>query len=76
MNSPATLLNLEKRRALLWVRKRQPIGMPPPNDRAAPPRRILIDLVRDGLICFAPDRKRFDPPTYVLTDAGERALQP
>jgi hypothetical protein len=65
-------VTLEQRRALVWIRDRQPV-MPPIDAVPAP---IRIALLRSGLIHFDPNRKRYDSPRYCLTDAGHNALQP
>lgn len=72
MNSSTTLLNLEQRVALVWIRDHQPVM--PPLDRV--PSRLRVQLLRSGLIQFDPKRQMFDPVTYVLTDAGKQALSP
>jgi hypothetical protein len=64
------LLSLEERKALLWVKDHQPC--PLSLNRCAP--HVRISLFRRGLIQFDPKRKRFDPITYALTDAGLAAL--
>lgn len=68
-------MSLERRLALLWVRKHQPTPMGSSKDPDAPPRRVMIDLVRLGLIQFDPNRKPFDSPTYCLTARGHEALR-
>jgi hypothetical protein len=72
MNSSTPTLTLEQRVALVWIRDHQPV-MPPPNKV---PSRVRVHLLRSGLIHFDPNRRLFDPVTFVLTDAGRRALSP
>ena len=70
MNFSTPLVNLEQRKALLWIRDHQPVL--PPADKVA--AKVRVHLLQAGLIQFDPNRKRFDPVTYVLTDAGRQAL--
>ncbi|MEH2525815.1 hypothetical protein V1288_003724 [Bradyrhizobium sp. AZCC 2176] len=74
MNSSTRLLSLEERRALLWVRANQPAVMSRLTP-GAPTTKTRIALVQEGLIAFAPDRNRFDPPAYCVTAKGEEALR-
>lgn len=67
-----TLTTLDERLALLWLRKHQPAGW---YEQGAPPSRMRTHLLRAGLIQINPNRKRFDPVTFCLTQAGQEALQ-
>jgi hypothetical protein len=69
-------LNLEERKALLWLRKHEPTTYPRFNDPDCPTHRVLVRLMHGGLIELWPGRKRFDPLTYSLTQKGKEALQP
>lgn len=74
MNSSLPILSVEQRLGLLWVRKHQPTPMGSSKDPHAPPRRVMVDLVRRGLIEFDPRRKPFDSPTYCVTKRGAEVL--
>ena len=63
-------LNLEQRKALVWIRENEPCM--PPTDRVS--SRLRVWLLQGGLIQLDPKRRRFDSITYVLTDAGREAL--
>lgn len=68
-------LDLQRRKALLWVRKNQPAQWPRDGANGAPRHRYLVELLQDGYIHFDPERKRYDPIAYCLTDSGKRALE-
>ena len=74
MNSSLPTVTLEQRLALIWVHKHQPTPFGSSKDPNAPPRRAMVDLVRLGLIHFAPERKPFDPPIYSVTPTGREVL--
>lgn len=74
MNSETTsrsILSLDERLALLWIREHQPC-IPPLKVVSG---RTRIALLQRGLIQFDPKRHRFDTVNYVLTDAGAAALR-
>jgi hypothetical protein len=70
------MLTLDERKALVWFRSRQPTRWPVHLDGATPPRKVFDQLVIRQLIHLDPNRKRFSPPSYVLTEAGRRELEP
>jgi hypothetical protein len=70
------MMTLEDRLGLLWVRKHDPATWPRLNDPDAPAHKTITRLVAGGLICFSPQRRRFEPVTYSLTGEGRRALEP
>lgn len=71
-----TPLRLDERKALLWVRKHQPTPGTHYRDPDAPSRPVLLALIQRGLIGLWPGRRRYDPLTYSLTEAGQKALEP
>jgi hypothetical protein len=69
------MLTLEQRRALLWIRSKQPTVISV-FDPGAPGGKTREFLLTEGLIALDPQRKRHDPLVYSLTDKGEAALKP
>jgi hypothetical protein len=70
------MMTLDERKGLLWFRKHHPADWPNLNDPDCPPRVVLIRLLNSGLVSFYPNRRRFDPVLYSLTEAGRKALEP
>ena len=68
-----TLISIDERKALLWLRRNQPSTW---NASDAPPARMRLKLIHQGLVSFWPGRQRFDPISYSLTDRGEKVLSP
>jgi hypothetical protein len=75
MNLSTPFLNLDERRALLWIRAHQPAVIDTMTP-GAPRGKLRHSLMERGYIEFDPKRQMFDPVKYCLTKAGEAALKP
>lgn len=65
-------LSLAERKALNWYRVNGPAL---PNASGAPQTPHRTALVRRGLVQIDPNRKRFDPILYSITERGLEALR-
>lgn len=74
MNSSIPLLSLDQRKALLWVKARQPTDFPSVRDKTAPTFALMFSLIRLGLIQMDPNRRQYDSPRFCLTERAETAL--
>lgn len=73
-SSPIPSVTLDQRKALVWIRKRQPTPFPSTKDPDAPKHEMMRDLIRAGLVGMNPNRKAFDVPRFCLTAKGNEVL--